>query len=115
MSVGLRLEESWLRELLQNAARDESSIVELAEIVDPINFGETHGEGVAALLEISHVVQEVKDGEISAENGLREIKEAIEAAERAEDEGEEEGSHLPKMVIEIIAQVEADSLTPGKQ
>ena len=107
LSVGLRLEESWLRELLQNAARDESSIVELAEIVDPIDFGETHGEGVAALLEISHVVQEVKDGEISAENGLREIKEAIEAAERAEDEGEEEGSHLPKMVIEIIAQVEA--------
>ena len=107
LSVGLRLEESWLRELLQNAARDESAIVELAEIVDPIDFGETHGEGVAALLEISHVVQEVKDGEISAENGLREIKEAIEAAERAEDEGEEEGSHLPKMVIEIIAQVEA--------
>ena len=107
LSVGLRLEESWLRELLQNAARDESSIVELAEIVDPIDFGETHGEGVAALLEISHVVQEVKDGEISAENGLRKIKEAIEAAERAEDEGEEEGSHLPKMVIEIIAQVEA--------
>ena len=107
LSVGLRLEESWLRELLQNAARDESAIVELAEIVDPIDFGETHGEGVAALLEISHVVQEVKDGEISAENGLREIKEAIEAAERAEDEGEEEGSYLPKMVIEIIAQVEA--------
>ena len=107
LSVGLRLEESWLRELLQNAARDESSIVELAEIVDPIDFGETHGEGVAALLEISLVVQEVKDGEISAENGLREIKEAIEAAEKAEDEGEEEGSHLPKMVIEIIAQVEA--------
>ena len=107
LSVGLRLEESWLRELLQNAARDESSIVELAEIVDPIDFGETHGEGLAALLEISPVVQEVKDGEISAENGLREIKEAIEAAERAEDEGEEEGSHLPKMVIEIIAQVEA--------
>ena len=107
LSVGLRLEESWLRELLQNAARDESSIVELAEIVDPIDFGETHGEGLAALLEISPVVQEVKDGEISAENGLREIKEAIEAAERAEDEGKEEGSHLPKMVIEIIAQVEA--------
>ena len=107
LSVGLRLEESWLRELLQNAARDESSIVELAEIVDPIDFGETHGEGVAALLEISHVVQEVNDGQISAENGLREIKEAIEAAERAEDEGEEEGSHLPKMVIEIIAQAEA--------
>ncbi len=107
LSVGLRLEDSWLRELVQNAARDEASIVALAEIVDPIDFGETHGEEVDGLEEISHVIQEVKDGEISAENGLREIKEAIEAAERAEDEGEEEGSHLPKMVIEIIAQVEA--------
>ena len=108
LSVGLRLEDSWLRELVQNAARDEASIVALAEIVDPIDFGETHGEGVAALLEISYVVQEVKDGEISAENGLTEIKEAIEAAEGAEEEGEnEEGTHLPEMVMEIIAQVEA--------
>ena len=85
-----------------------SSIVELAEIVDPIDFGETHGEEISCPPEeISPVVQEVKDGEISAENGLREIKEAIEAAERAEDEGEEEESHLPKMVIDIIAQAEA--------
>ena len=107
LSVGLRLEDSWLRELVQNAARDEASIVALAEIVDPIDFGETHGEEVDGLEEISHVIQEVKDGEISAENGLREIKEAIEAAEGAEEEGEEEGTHLPEMVMEIIAQVEA--------
>ena len=107
LSVGLRLEDSWLRELVQNAARDEASIVALAEIVDPIDFGETHGEEVDGLEEISHVIQEVKDGEISAENGLREIKEAIEAAEGDEDEGEEDGTHLPEMVIEIIAQVEA--------
>ena len=107
LSVGLRLEDSWLRELVQNAARDEASIVALAEIVDPIDFGETHGEEVDGLEEISHVSQEVKDGEISAENGLREIKEAIEAAEGAEEEGEEEGTHLPEMVMEIIAQVEA--------
>ena len=110
LSVGLGLEESWLRELLKNAARDDSSIVELAEIIDPIEFGETHAEEVDALEEISHVIQELKDGEINAEKALREIKAAVEAAEGDEDEGEgseEEGTHLPEMVMEIIAQVEA--------
>ena len=35
LSVGLGLEEAWLHELVESAARDESSIVELAELVDP--------------------------------------------------------------------------------
>ena len=137
LSVGLGLEESWLHELMENAARDESAIVEVAEIVDPIEFGETHAEEVEILEEISHVVHEVEDGEISAEEGLMEIREAIEAAEamaEAEEEdhhGEEEeeeeghhdedeeedhdhdhedeegGMHLDEMVMEIIAQAEA--------
>ena len=98
LSVGLGLEESWLHELLENAARDESSIVEVAEIVDPIEFGETHAEEVEILEEISHVVHEVEEGEISAEEGLMEIIEAIEAAEAGEEEGhhhdeDEEGHH----------------------
>ena len=132
LSIGLGLEESWLHELMENAARDESAIVEVAEIVDPIEFGETHAEEVEILEEISHVVHEVEEGEISAEEGLMEIREAIEAAEAMaeaeeeeghhdEDEEEEEeeddhaegdeeeegGMHLDEMVMEIIAQVEA--------
>ena len=46
LSVGLGLEESWLKELLENAARDPSTIVELGEVVDPIEFGESHREEV---------------------------------------------------------------------
>ena len=132
LAVGLGLEESWLHELLQNAARDESSIVEVAEVIDPIEFGQTHAEEVEILEEISHAVHEVEEGEISAEEGLMEIQEAIEAAEareeeeeaedhheEEEDEDEEEGHdngdedgeegqmHLPEMVMELIAQVEA--------
>ena len=135
LSVGLGLEESWLHELMENAARDESAIVEVAEIVDPIEFGETHAEEVEILEEISHVVHEVEEGEISAEEGLMEIREAIEAAEALaeaeeeeghhedeedeeeegeeheeegeEDHGEEGEMHLDEMVMEIIAQVEA--------
>ena len=135
LAVGLGLEESWLHELMENAARDESSIVELAELVDPIDFGETHAEEVEILEAISHVVHEVEDGEISAEEGLMEIEEAIELFEAAEeehhdeDEGDEDededhgdedededhgdeeedegGMHLPEMVMELIAQVEA--------
>lgn len=137
LSVGLGLEESWLHELLENAARDESAIVELTDVVDPIEFGETHMEDVEIIETISLVVHEVEEGEISAEEGLEEIVEAIEAAEEAEEgedhhgdeeeegededhgdedeeeeehghEEEEEGEpHLPEMVLEIIAQVEA--------
>ena len=135
LSVGLGLEESWLHELMENAARDESAVVEVAEIVDPIEFGETHAEEVEILEEISHVVHEVEEGEISAEEGLMEIREAIEAAEAMAEAEEEEGHHedeedeeeegeeheeegeehhgeegemhLDEMVMEIIAQVEA--------
>ena len=37
-NVGLGLEAEWLEELLHNASADESKIVELGEIVDPIEF-----------------------------------------------------------------------------
>ena len=44
LSVGLSLEESWLRDLLENAARDPGAIVELGQVVDPIEFAETEAE-----------------------------------------------------------------------
>ena len=54
LSVGLGLEESWLRDLLENAARDPDAIVELGQVVDPIDFAEAeageehdgHGHGL---------------------------------------------------------------------
>ena len=97
LSVGLGLEESWLRELLDNAARDPDAIVELGEVIEPIEFAASHAEEVELLEEISHVVHEVEEGEIDAATGLEEIgevldaAEAAEAAEEGEDHGEEEG------------------------
>ena len=44
LSVGLGLEQSWLRELLENAARDPEAIVELGEVIDPIELAETEAE-----------------------------------------------------------------------
>ena len=75
LSVGLGLEGAWLIELLENAARDASTVVDFDETVDPIEFGETHIEDVHLLEDLSHVVHEVEEGEISAEEGLAEIKE----------------------------------------
>ncbi len=93
LSIGLGLEEAWLHELVESAARDESSIVELAELIDPIEFGESHIEDVELIEEISHIVHEVEEGEISPEEGLEEIKEYLESIEGEDhgDEGEEEG------------------------
>ena len=106
LSVGLSLERAWLKDLLENAARDPSSIVEMGEIVNPIEFGQGHADEVDLLEEISHVVHEVEEGEISAEEGIEELKQLL-----AEGEEEEEGDHegeeeLPEMVLEIIAKVE---------
>ena len=115
LSVGLGLEAAWLHDLLENAARDESAIVELGELIDPIEFAEGHIEDVELLEELSHVVHEVEEGEIDAETGLEEIKELLadaeEEGEGAHDEmEEEEGEHheegVPAMVLEIIEQVE---------
>lgn len=107
LSVGLGLEEVWLHDLLENAARDESSIVEMGEIVDPIEFAEGHADEVELLEGISHIVHEVEEGEISPDEGIEELKELL-----AEGEGEEEGHHegeeeeLPEMVLELIEKVE---------
>ena len=129
LSIGLGLEEGWLRDLLQNAARDPSTIVELGEIVDPLEFAAYHADEVALLEEISHVIHEVEEGEISPEVGLEEIEALVEMTEENEgehheeegdEEGEEhheeegdeaeEGEHheeeeLPQMVIGIVDQV----------
>ena len=42
--------------------RDESSIVELGEVIEPIEFASTHAEEVELLEGISHIVHEVEDG-----------------------------------------------------
>ena len=107
LSVGLGLEGSWLKELLQNAARDPSTVVDLGEVVFPIEFAATHGDEVEMLEEISHVVHEVEEGEIDPEAGLEEIEELLEAAE-GEGEGGDHGEEdeLPATVLEIVNKVE---------
>ncbi len=85
LSVGLGLEESWLHELVQNAARDESAIVELTDVIDPIEFGATHAGEVEIIEALLHIIHEVEDGEISADEGLEEIVEALEAAHEHDD------------------------------
>ncbi len=112
LSIGLGLEESWLHDLLENAARDESSIVELGEIIEPIEFASTHAEEVELLEGVSHIVHEVEEGEISPEEGLEEVKELVESIEAME---EEEGEHageeeLPEHIMEIVAEVEAGAM-----
>ena len=109
LTVGLGLEESWLRELLQNAARDPATIVELADAIEPIEFGETHIEDVEFLEELSHAVHEVEEGEISAEEGLEEIAELLEGMEGVEHEGEEAEEPLD-MVNEILEQFQSGQI-----
>ena len=111
LSVGLGLEESWLKDLLQNAARDPSTIVEFGETIDPIEFAESHSEEVDVIEELSHVVHEVEEGEIGPEVALAEIKELLEGVEGEEHADEDE---LPAMVLAIVGEVETGNMLPGE-
>ena len=102
LSVGMGLEESWLKELLQNAARDPSTIIEMGEIVDPMEFAESHADEVDIIEALSHVVHEVEEGEISPEAALEEIKELLESS----GEEEEDEDELPAMALAIVKNVE---------
>ena len=110
LSVGLGLEESWLRELLENAARDPDAIVELGEAIDPIEFAASHAGEVEMLEGISHVVHEVEEGEIDPETGLAEIAALLEAAEEEEGEDHAGEEELPEMVLDIIADAETGQI-----
>lgn len=113
LSIGLGLEGAWLTDLLQNAARDPASVIELGEGIDPIEFAATHADEVEFLEELSHVVHEVEDGEITAVEGLMELggmMAAMEAEEEGEHHGEEE--EINEMVIEILMQAQAGAITP---
>ena len=118
LSVGLGLEESWLHELVENAARDEESIVEIAEFIDPIEFAEAHSaeahsEDGELLEALDHMIHEVEDGEISAEEGLEEVRELLEGMGEEHDDhghGEEEDS-LHARLEAILEQVDAGQLS----
>ena len=47
LTVGLGLEAEWLNDLLHNARADESRVIELGEVVDPMEFSgpDPHGHG----------------------------------------------------------------------
>lgn len=113
LSIGLGLEGAWLQELLQNAARDPATVVELGEGINPIEFAATHADEVELLEELSHIVHEVEEGEITAVEGLIEIGElmmSMEMEEEGDHHGEEE--EVPDMVIELLEQAQAGAMTP---
>ena len=116
LSVGLGLEESWLNDLLHNAARDPSTIVEFGEMVDPIEFAESHIEEVDVIEGLSHIVHEVEEGEIGPEVGLAEIKvllEGLEGEEGVGGEAHEDEDELPAMALAIVGEVETGNMAPG--
>ena len=88
-------------------------------MVDPIEFAETHADEVAILEELSHVFHEVEEGEIGPDEGLKEIKELLEAfkdeGEDLEEEGEghREKGELPALLLAIGTQVEDGQMKAG--
>ena len=103
-SVGLSLEGSWLKELLENAARDPSTIIELSDAIEPIEFAESHKEDVEFLGHIGEAVHEVEEGELTPDAAIEEIKGLLTAAEEEEQAA---------MVQAIIVQVDGGAMDPA--
>ena len=113
-SVGLSLEGSWLKELLENAARDPSTIIELSDAIEPIEFAESHKEDVELLEHIGEAVHEVEEGELTPEAAIEEIRVLLASTgeeEGGEDHAEEE--EAVAMVQAIIDQVDNGSMDPA--
>ena len=106
LAVGLGLEESWMHELLESAAKDPDSITEVAELIDPIEFAQEHAHEVEFLEHVGEVIHEVEDGEMAAEDGLEEIRMLLAEADIHEDEEDEP----PAMILDIVAQIDSGEL-----
>ena len=104
-SVGLSLEGSWLKELLENAARDPSTIIELSDAIEPIEFAESHKEDVELIEHIGEAVHEVEEGNMTPEAAIEEIRDLL-----ASTEEEEEAAAL---VQAIIDQVDGGAMDPA--
>ena len=89
LAVGLGLEESWLVELIENASADPSAIVELGELIDPLEFGDEHAGELVFLEQIEEIIHEVEEGEVAAPQGLIEIGALLLAMEEAEEDHDE--------------------------
>ncbi len=111
-TVGLGLEESWLDELIHNVSEDESKVVALGDGVDPLEFMEMGGHGHDDHAELDeqfleglrHVLHEVEDGDISAEEGLKEIEELLENFKH-HAEGEEPAGpadHVHELLLQFV-------------
>ena len=103
-SVGLGLEGSWLKELLENAARDPSTIIELSDAIEPIEFGESHKKDVELFEHIGEAVHGVEEGELTPDAAIEEIKGLLTAAEEEEETA---------MVQAIIEQVDSGAMDPA--
>ena len=115
LAVGLGLEESWLVELLNNASADPGAIVELGELIDPLEFGASHEGEIVFLEALEEIIHEVEEGEFTAVQGLMEIGAvllAMEAEEEDEEHHDEADEEMVEMVIGILTSAQAGQTTP---
>ncbi len=115
LAVGLGLEEGWLVELLNNASADPGAIVELGELIDPLEFGASHEGEVVFIEALEEIIHEVEEGEFTAVQGLMEIGAlllAMEAEEEDEEHHEEADEEMVEMVIGILMNAQAGQTTP---
>ncbi len=116
--------EGWIDGAIEAANNSSLIAVKTADLPDDVELAHDHGDDKHSEEEelidaIAHVIEEVEDGDISADEGIEEIEELAgghgheDEGSHSEDEHADEDEHVEELkaeILEIVEQVEAGSL-----
>ena len=116
--------ESWVADAVSTSGSESLIVVKAADLPEDIKFkdahghahGDEHGDEEAALVKsVSHVIEEVEHGDITAEQGISEIENLVHVLKDTH-EGHADDEHLDELLEElekVIGRVEAGEITAG--
>ena len=132
--------EGWIDDAIEAAGNSSLVAVKTADLPDDVELSHDHGdehegddehehgddkhsEEEELINAIAHVIEEVEDGDITADEGIEEIEELAgghgheEEGSDSEDAHAHEDEHVEELkaeILEIVEQVEAGSLPAGE-
>ena len=116
--------ESWVADAVSTSGSESLIVVKTADLPEDIEFKDAHGhahrdehgdEEASLVKSVSHVIEEVEHGDITAEQGISEIENLVHVLEDTH-EGHVDDEHLDELLEElekVIGHVEAGEIAAG--
>ena len=127
--------ESWVADAISTSGSESLIVVKTADLPEDIEFKDAHGHGdehgdehggeeAQLVKSVSHVIEEVEHGDITAEQGISEIENLLHVLEgnhedenhKNQQEDHAEDEHLDELLEElekVIGRVEAEEIAAG--